>query len=166
VEVKCHCPFALAGAPAARGGARRARRALVARDDGPLRALPAWAVPQLQLEALCVGPHCGGAYLVSLSHSRGAAVWFLRRDDAFVEGMLVALAAGAEAAAARRAGGDGARAAAAAAGAPARAAAALRLAGAAASLARRARLVARVPEDAVLRAGAAGGPLFWGGAEG
>ena len=33
-------------------------------------------------------------------------------------------------------------------------------------LARRARLVARVPEDAVLRAGAAGGPLFWGGAEG
>jgi hypothetical protein len=40
-----------------------------------------WHIPQLQLHILCAGPSCTGAVLVSLSATKGAKLFRIKRDD-------------------------------------------------------------------------------------
>ena len=114
LEVKCHSPFAdnalyapnissgsrsaaLNAAAAALNGTPASYDARTGRfcvqDNGPQTSLGAWFIPQLQLEILCAGAHCTGANLVSLSATRGAHVFYVPRDDAYLALMLRLVAA-------------------------------------------------------------------------
>lgn len=81
VEVKNHSPFIdnIGG-----GGTGPYRVS----DGGPQERVGAWHIPQVQLEILCAGPQCTGANFVSLSATRGAHVFYLPRDDAYIALML------------------------------------------------------------------------------
>jgi len=119
----------------------------------PPAALPPLYIPQVQLEMLCVGPHCRGAYLVALSAACGAHVFFVPRNDAYIGLLLRSIAA------AWRAYGKVGR-------APPPAFGGSVIPGFSAlldetvALARRAQLVASVEEAAVQRGGTAGDPWF------
>jgi len=71
VEVKNACPFRAHPA----GG-------FALLDRGPPEALPPQHVPQLQLEMLCAG--CGSGLLLCDSATRGAALFRMPRDDAYL----------------------------------------------------------------------------------
>ena len=77
IEVKCHSPFLEDG----RGPIR-------VNDRGPQSFVGAWHVPQLMLEALCLGPLCTGTYFVSMSATKGCNVFFVKRDDKYIEELL------------------------------------------------------------------------------
>jgi hypothetical protein len=83
VEVKCHAPFA---------ESRQSRAAFCVDDRGPVATIGAWHVPQLQFEAYCLGPHCTGTNFVSLSATRGARIFWVPRDDAYIARMLAFVA--------------------------------------------------------------------------
>jgi hypothetical protein len=77
LEVKNHSPF------------RNDREGgTIVRDRDPPEELPPWYVPQVQLEMLCVGPHCQSAVFVRLTATRGASVMRVARDDAYISSML------------------------------------------------------------------------------
>lgn len=57
-------------------------------DKSPPMSVPAWHIPQLQLEILCAGPQCTGAILVSLSALNGAVMYRIPRDDQYIIHML------------------------------------------------------------------------------
>ncbi|KAG2496759.1 hypothetical protein HYH03_005168 [Edaphochlamys debaryana] len=84
VEVKSSCPFGVR--QVRRGGKGRVHSELVLCDLGPRGALPALWVPQLQLHMLAAGTASGLA--VSRSATKGAAVWRLWRDDAYLGAMM------------------------------------------------------------------------------
>ena len=79
VEVKCVCPFRAAG-----GGRIRVH------DQGPKRArqFPCEHVPQVQCEMLCTGTQ--SCIYISMSATRGASIFRIHRDDAYL-GMMVKL---------------------------------------------------------------------------
>jgi hypothetical protein len=111
-EVKCRSPFAQTAPPAlqpqgaacaGRGQRHRRRHTATAaasrqqpvsphfciRDDGPMEGgVTPWHVPQLQLEVLCVGPHCRGVNLISVSATKGATVYYMPRSDAYIRALL------------------------------------------------------------------------------
>jgi hypothetical protein len=80
VEVKCHCPFD--------EYSHKERGAYVLRDDGPYTAFPAWHVPQVQFEMFCAGTLCSGAFLISLSATKGANVFWMPRNDTYIAALL------------------------------------------------------------------------------
>lgn len=57
-------------------------------DWGPQTAVPPYHMPQLQLEALCLGPHCEGVNYVSVSATKGVRIWWVPRDDGYIGEML------------------------------------------------------------------------------
>mmetsp|Transcript_27534 Transcript_27534/g.39417 ORF Transcript_27534/g.39417 Transcript_27534/m.39417 type:complete len:449 (+) Transcript_27534:39-1385(+) len=68
LEVKCHSPFV-------------ERKGLAIFDRGPATTVASWHIPQLLLHILCAGPSCSGAVLVSLSATKGANLFRVKRDD-------------------------------------------------------------------------------------
>lgn len=87
VEVKCTAPFT-----AVRGGdfALNCESHVRGRAAG---LVPPHIVPQVQLQMLCVGPRCDGAYVVHVTATRGCRIAFLPRDDDFIAAMLTRVAA-------------------------------------------------------------------------
>ena len=88
LEVKCHSPFVDAAQMRNRGEGNGEKGALAISDRGPASTVAAWHVPQLMLHILCAGPACTGAVLVSLSATKGATLFRLKRDDDFIFSML------------------------------------------------------------------------------
>ena len=88
LEVKCHSPFVDAAQLRYRGGGGGQKGTLGISDRGPALTVAPWHVPQLMLHILCAGPACTGAVLVSLSATKGATLFRLRRDDDFIFQML------------------------------------------------------------------------------
>ena len=84
LEVKNHSPFRTMY----RGGGGSGRGGTVVQDRDPPEELPPWYVPQVQLEMLCVGPHCRSAVFVRLTATRGASLVRIERDDAYILAML------------------------------------------------------------------------------
>ena len=80
VEVKCVCPFR--AATAGTGGG------ICVRDAGPKRAghFPCEHMPQVQCEMLCSGTR--SCIYISLSATRGATIFRVSRDDAYLGNML------------------------------------------------------------------------------
>lgn len=86
VEVKCVCPFV--AEPSAPSGFTVHNRG----QDPATRGVAPWHVPQLQLEMLCVGPLCRIAYIIYLTALKGAAIFRVERDDAYIDSMLRVIA--------------------------------------------------------------------------
>lgn len=77
VEVKNHAPFV--NVPG---------QGIGIQDREPPGEVPAWYVPQMQLEMFCVGPHCRSGIMVRLTATKGAVVMRLQRDDTLITAML------------------------------------------------------------------------------
>jgi len=77
IEVKNHAPFI--NVPG---------QGIGLNDKEPPAEVPAWYIPQMQLEMFCVGPHCRSGVMVRLTASMGAVVMRLERDDALIALML------------------------------------------------------------------------------
>jgi hypothetical protein len=52
------------------------------------RGVAVWHIPQIQLEMLCIGPHCQSSIVSVLSACSGAALYRVDRDDAYIVTML------------------------------------------------------------------------------
>jgi hypothetical protein len=88
LEVKCHSPFVDASYDRRSAHGRVGSCALHLRDRGPASTLATWHLPQSFLHILCAGPSCTGAVLVSLSATKGATLYRVKRDDEFIFQML------------------------------------------------------------------------------
>mmetsp|Transcript_49457 Transcript_49457/g.84586 ORF Transcript_49457/g.84586 Transcript_49457/m.84586 type:complete len:600 (+) Transcript_49457:640-2439(+) len=93
VEVKNHSPFREArsgggGRGRGRGGRGSAKTTFEVNDLGPMTAIGAWHIPQLQLEMLCAGPTCRSALFASASATKGANLFLVQRDDAYIAEMM------------------------------------------------------------------------------
>ena len=80
LEVKCSSPFMHTSS--------RSHRLRVS-DRLSRQGVGVWHIPQLQLEMLCAGPSCRAAVVVSLSALKGATLYQVPRDDAYIYSMLV-----------------------------------------------------------------------------
>lgn len=78
LEIKSVCPFA-----ACKDGR------MTFRDRGPASSLAPWIVPQLMLSMYCAGDACQAALVASVSATRGANFFRIRRDDAYISTMLI-----------------------------------------------------------------------------
>jgi hypothetical protein len=78
LEVKCSSPFSQSS---------QGLQVRPSRDRGRDRSVPAWHIPQLQLEMLCAGSRCSHALLLVLSID-GAVLYRLERDEQYMLEML------------------------------------------------------------------------------
>lgn len=86
VEVKNHAPFRTrerSGYPS-----NSNQTAFEVNDGGPAESIAPWHVPQLQFEMLCSGKECISSVFCSLSATRGASLFQLKRDDRYISDML------------------------------------------------------------------------------
>lgn len=100
VEVKNHAPFRTArprkgskSPPPSRGRTAASSSSSTSPtyelfDNGPMDSIGCWHVPQLQLEMLCAGPACQSAIFASCSGTKGAHLFRMERDDAYLTHML------------------------------------------------------------------------------
>ncbi|KAA8499309.1 hypothetical protein FVE85_6894 [Porphyridium purpureum] len=84
LEVKNSAPFVWSK----RSDKHRTGRLAVAMKE-PHSCIGHWISAQLQLEMLCVGPHCRLAFLVACTGTSGCNVLRVARDDAFISRMLL-----------------------------------------------------------------------------
>jgi hypothetical protein len=106
VEVKSHFPFAAGHrcdgkpVPATAAAATTTPAGIVLcprgcgrplfrwEDPGPLSAVQPLHIPQLQMEMACLGPLCRSALLVSVSASKGVALFRVDRSDSYIGELL------------------------------------------------------------------------------